>query len=145
MAYRILTAAALAVALAAPALAQEIRPAGPPIVLKLSAGTLIQTASPLGNVFVADPEIASAIPAEGAAGKNLIHVFAKAPGKTTLFALSEDGNIMLSRAVEVPEPRTLTIMRGSKTEVISLDPQPRRPTLDDLPAGSIVAVPVGRR
>ena len=145
MAYRILTAAAFAVALAAPALAQEIRPAGPPIVLQPSSGTLIKTPAPLGNVFVANPDIATAVvPAEGAAGRNLVHVFAKAPGKTTLFVLGEDGEIMLSRVVEVPGPRTVRVLRGSHAPEIWTEAHEQQPRLSDLPAGSSVTMPVGQ-
>ena len=142
MAYRILTAAALAVALAAPALAQEIRPAGPPIVLQPSAGTLIQTPAPLGNVFVANPDIASVqVPT---AEKNLVYVFAKAPGKTTLFALGEDGETMLSRTVEVPGPRTVRVLRGSHAPETWTETHEQQPRLSDLPAGSSVTMPVGQ-
>ena len=144
MAYRILTAAVLAVALAAPALAQEIRPAGPPIVLQPSAGTLIKTPASVGQVFVANPDIASVqVPTEAPGAKNLVYVFAKAPGKTTLFALGEDGEIMLSRAVEVPGPRTVRVLRGSKSEIWTEAHD--RPSLDDLPKGSAITMPVGQR
>ena len=142
MAYRILTAAALAVALAAPALAQEIRPAGPPIVLQPSSGTLIKTPAPLGNVFVANPDIASVqVPT---AEKNLVYVFAKAPGKTTLFALGEDGEIMLSRTVEVPGPRTVRVLRGTHAPEIWTEAHEPSPRLSDLPAGSSVTMPAGQ-
>jgi Flp pilus assembly secretin CpaC len=146
MAYRILTAAALAVALAAPALAQEIRPAGPPIVLQPSAGTLIKTPAPLGQVFIANPDIASVQvpPIEAAAGKNIVYVFAKAPGKTTLFALGEDGEIMLSRVVEVPGPRTVRVLRGTHAPEIWTEAHEPSPRLSDLPAGSSVTMPVGQ-
>lgn len=145
MAYRILTAGLLAVVLAAPALAQEIRPAGPPIVLQPSAGTLIKTPAPLGQVFVANPDIASVqVPTEGAAGKNLVYVFAKVPGKTTLFALGEDGEIMLSRTVEVPGPRTVRVLRGGHAPEIWTEAHEQQPRLSDLPAGSSVTMPVGQ-
>lgn len=145
MAYRILTAGLLAVALAAPALAQEIRPAGPPIVLQPSAGTLIKTPASVGQVFVANPDIASVqVPTEAPAAKNLVYVFAKTPGKTTLFALGEDGEIMLSRVVEVPGPRTVRVLRGSHAPEIWTETHEQSPRLADLPAGSSVTMPVGQ-
>jgi pilus assembly protein CpaC len=142
MAYRILTAAAVFVALAAPALADDIRPNGPPLVLKPGAGTLLEAPVPLGNVFIASSDIANvqAYPMEG--GKNLVYVYAKKPGTTSLYALDESGHVALNRIVEVQGPRTVLVLRGPKREVWSEAPS-SEPTLADLPAGSTVSIPAG--
>jgi len=119
MAYRILATAALCVALAVPALADEIRPSGAPIVIKsVGAGTLIQAPSPVGGVFIADTGIADVqVPTQG--GRNLIYVYAKAVGKTSLYALGDDGQVVLSHVVEVSGPKTVRVLRGNKTEIWS--------------------------
>jgi hypothetical protein len=114
MAYRILTSAALLVALAVPALAaDEIRPSGPAISLRVSTGTLLQSPRPLVSVFIANPEIANV-----------------------------DGHVALNQTVEVTGPKTVRVMRGSTSSVWS-ETQEHAPTLADLPAGSSVTVPAG--
>ena len=142
MAYRILTSAALLVALAAPALAaDEIRPNGPPIVLPVSSGTLIQSSRPLTNVFVANPDVANVqVPDQG--NKDLIFVFGKAPGKTSLYAIGSDGSVVLSETVEVRGPRTVRVLRAHKSETWS-EAHEHPTNLSDLPAGSTVTMPVG--
>jgi len=146
MAYRILAVTALAVALAVPALADEIRPSGPPIVIPVGSGTLIQSTAPLGNVFVANPETASVqIPIEGVTGRNLVYVFGKVAGKTALYALDENGNVILNRVVDVAGPRTVRVLRGHHPPEIWSEAHelPKGGSLADLPAGSTVTVPVG--
>jgi len=142
MAYRILTSAALLVALVAPALAaDEIRPSGPAVVLRVSAGTLIQSSRPLVNVFIANPDVANVqIPDQGA--KDKIFVFGKAAGKTTLYAVADDGSVALSQTVEVTGSKTVRVLRGSKSEIWS-EAHEHAPNLADLPTGSTVTMPVG--
>ena len=144
MTYRILTAAVLAVALAAPALADDvIRPSGPPLEVRAGTGTLIQTPGMLGNVFIADPTVADVqIPTQG----NLIYVFGKKAGKTSLFALSEDGQVALSRVVEVSGPKTVRVLRGKEEQIwaeVHGEPTKSGTSLTDLPPGSAVSIPVG--
>ena len=145
MAYRILTAAALCVALAAPALADEIRPDGPPLVVKAGAGTLIQTPAPFGNVFVSHTNVADVeVPTQG--GRRLFYVHGKKTGKVSLYALGDDGQVVLSRTVEVQGIRTVRVLRGKNEQIWSErhgEPTKSGGSLDDLPAGSSVTVPVG--
>jgi Pilus formation protein N terminal region len=148
MAYRTLTAAALLVALAAPAMAaDEIRPDGPPLVIQAGQGTAIQTPVPLGNVFIAGPDIANVQVPENT--RNLIYVFAKAPGRTTLYALGDSGEVVLSRAVDVVGPKTVRVLRGVlKPEIWSVahgEPTGSGQNISDLPPGSSVTIPVGAK
>jgi len=147
MAYRILSAAIVACLVAVPALAaDEIRPSGPAISLRVSAGTLLQSPRPLASVFIANPEIANVqAPGEGTA-KDVLFVFGRAPGKTTLYAIDIDGHVALSQTVEVTGPKTVRVMRGGTSYIWSETHEPAHegaPNLADLPAGSSVTVPVG--
>lgn len=140
MAYRILSAAALLVALAAPALAaDEIRPSGPALVLPINSGTLIQSPRPLANVFIANPDVANIqVPEQG--DKDKVFVFGKAAGKTTLYAVAVDGSVALNQAVEVTGPRTVRVMRANKSEIWS-EAHEHATNLSDLPTGSTVTMP----
>jgi Flp pilus assembly secretin CpaC len=147
MTYRILTAAALCVALAAPAFADDvIVPNGPPLAVKAGSGTLIQTTAPIGNVFIADPAIADVqVPEQGR--RNLVYVFGKKTGKTSLYALGDDGEVRLSRVVEVQGPRTVRVLHGKGEQIWSEahgEPTNSGANLADLPPGSQVTVPVGQ-
>lgn len=119
MAYRILTTAALLVALVAPAVADEIRPNGPPIVIKTGAATLIQSSAPFGTVFVANSAVAEVhLPTQG--GRDLIYVTGKTVGKTSLYVLGDDGQVVLTRMVEVSGPKTVRVFRANnKVEIWS--------------------------
>jgi pilus assembly protein CpaC len=145
MAYRILTTAALLVALIGPAVADEIRPNGPPIVVKAGVGTLIQASSPVGNVFVANTAIADVeIPPLG--NRNLIYVYGKKSGKTSIYALGDDGQVAISREVNVTGPRTVRVLHGQREQVWSEvhgEPTNSGTNIADLPAGTTVSVPVG--
>lgn len=142
MAYRILTSAALLVALAVPALAaDEVRPSGPAIALRVSEGTLLQSPRPLASVFIANPDVANVqTPDQG--GKDMLLVFGKAPGKTTLYAIDTAGQVALSQTVEVTGPKTVRVMHGTKSEIWS-EAHEHATNLSDLPAGSTVTMPVG--
>jgi Flp pilus assembly secretin CpaC len=146
MAYRILTTAALLVALIGPAVADEIRPNGPPLVIsRAGTGVLVQTDIPFGNVFVANPDVADVqIPTQG--GRTLIYVYGKKAGRTSLYAMGDDGQVAMSREVNVIGPRTVRVLRGQKEQVWSEvhgEPTKSGTDLTDLPAGSTVSVPVG--
>jgi Flp pilus assembly secretin CpaC len=142
MAYRILTSAALLVALAAPALAaDEIRPSGPAVLLPINSGTALHSPRPLTSVFIANPDIANVqIPDQG--GKDLIFVFGKTAGKTTLYAIDIDGRVALSQTVEVTGPKTVRVMRGSTSYVWS-EAHEHALNVADLPTGSTVTMPAG--
>lgn len=142
MAYRILSAAIVACLVAVPALAaDEIRPSGPAITLKVSGGTMLQSARPLANVFVANPDIANVqVPSEGS--RDVFFVFGKAPGKTALYAIDTNGRVALNQVVEVTGPRTVRVMRGN-TSYIWSEAHDHAPNLADLPAGSTVTMPAG--
>jgi Flp pilus assembly secretin CpaC len=142
MAYRILTSAALVVALATPALAvDEIRPSGPAVILPINSGTLLQSPRPLTSVFIANPDIANVqIPEQG--DKDLIFVLGKTAGKTTLYAVGTDGHVAVSQTVEVTGPKTVRVMRGS-TSYIWSEAHEHAPNVSDLPAGSTVTMPAG--
>jgi len=145
MAYRILTAAALFGAIAAPALANDvIRPNGPPLAVNVGSGALIKVPVAIGNVFIADPAIADVqVPTQGG---NLVYVFGKKTGRTSLYALGQDGEVALSRIVDIAGPRTVRVLRANKEQVWSEvhgEPTNSGANLADLPAGSTVVVPVG--
>jgi pilus assembly protein CpaC len=123
-----------------------IRPSGPPLVIsRAGTGVLIQASVPLGNVFVADPAVADVqIPTQG--GRNLIYVFGKKAGRTSLYALGDDGQVALSRVVDVSGPKTVRVLHGQRVEIWSEahgEPTGSGANLADLPAGSTVSVPVG--
>ena len=84
------TAAAL---LCAPAFAQD-RGA---LTLAVGQGSLIQLSQPAATVFVANPEIADI----QIAGPQSIFVFGQSIGRTTLFALDDQGGALLQRDVRV--------------------------------------------
>ena len=142
MAYRILSAAVVACLVAVPAIAaDEIRPTGPAITLKVSAGTLLQSPRPLANVFIANPDIANVqAPAEGS--KDVFFVFGRAPGRTTLYAIDVDGHVALNQTVEVTGPRTVRVMRGGTSYVWS-ETHEQAHEGEPLPAGSSVTIPAG--
>lgn len=85
-------AAALAL-ISAPALAQD-RGA---LTLAVGQGSLIQLSQPAATVFVANPEIADI----QIAGPQSIFVFGQSIGRTTLFALDDQGGALLQRDVSV--------------------------------------------
>jgi len=145
MAYRTLAAALALVALAAPALADDIiRPSGPPLAVRAGAGTLVQTTAPIGNVFIADRAIADVeVPPIG--GRNLVYVFGKKAGKTSLYILGDNGEVASSRIVDVAGPRTVRVLRGAREQIWSEvhgEPTGSGMNLADLPPGSSINIPV---
>jgi pilus assembly protein CpaC len=96
-------------------------------------------------VFVANPDVADVqIPTQG--GRNLIYVYGKKAGRTSLYALGDDGQVAMSREVNVTGPRTVRVLRGQKEQIWSEvhgEPTNSGTNIADLPAGSTVSVPVG--
>lgn len=76
------------------AAAQEVTNAssGSVIQLPVSQGQLIRIDRPITSVFIADTEIADV----GIKSQQLIYVFAKQPGTTTIYATDEDDNVLAS-------------------------------------------------
>jgi Flp pilus assembly secretin CpaC len=80
-------------------------------------------------VFIAGPDTADV---QLGARPDLIYIFGKKPGRTVLYATDNDGNVILNRVIEVPEPAPesilIKVMRDSqRTEVWTskLEPQPQ--------------------
>jgi pilus assembly protein CpaC len=87
-----------AIATAPFAAAQEgvITPSGS-ISLSLRQGKVLTVDSPLGGVFVADPEIADV----SLQSPTAVYIFGKAIGETTVFLTGEDGSVISGRTVFV--------------------------------------------
>lgn len=81
---------------ATPALAQTVKPDGV-LALNVNAGELLRLPSPAAKVFIADPEIADF---QAASNQSLL-VFGRKPGQTTLYALSANDGVILSRRITV--------------------------------------------
>ena len=90
-----LTAAALATAPAASA--QSTLAAATDLVLEIRKGQLIRLPRPASAVFVADPEVADV----QAHSPTLVYVFGRRSGTTTLYAVDENEQVLLSRNVVV--------------------------------------------
>jgi hypothetical protein len=150
--HRTFAAAVALMALVAPALADDvIRPTGAPLVIQGAVGALIQSPTAIGKVFVGDPAIADVqVPA---VDSRFVYVFGKKAGTTAVYALDQNGDIAISRLVTVSGPKTVRVMRGGDTHIWSeahgeatesksINPEP---TLNDLPKGSAVTIPVGSK
>jgi len=76
------------------AAAQEVTNAssGSVVQLPVSQGQLIRLDRPITSVFIADTEIADV----GIKSQQLIYVFAKRPGTTTIYATDENDNVLAS-------------------------------------------------
>jgi pilus assembly protein CpaC len=68
-----------------------------PVQLKTGKGTFVPLAGEASAVFVADPEIAD-VEIKFA---NMLYVYGKAPGQTTVHVLDANGGILISRTVQV--------------------------------------------
>src|SRR4051812_42586106 len=89
-------AALLLLALAPAARADEVVAAtGAPLSIELNKGTLVRMSKPAASVFIANPEIADV----AVKSPRLVYVFGKKSGETTLFAVDENDNVLLSRQV----------------------------------------------
>jgi pilus assembly protein CpaC len=94
-------AALLLAALAAmPAAAQTAPRTAQRIELPVSEGTTLTLPQPATTVFIADTAIADV----QTPTNTVVFVFGKKPGRTTLFALDENGNRILSAQVAVFQP-----------------------------------------
>jgi pilus assembly protein CpaC len=67
------------------------------IQLAVSKGTLVRLAKPASSVFIADPKIADV----QLKSPSLIYVFGKAGGATTLYAVSENDEVLYNAEVQV--------------------------------------------
>jgi pilus assembly protein CpaC len=81
---------------AQPLFAQKVKN----IELSVSEGITIPLSQPAQTIFIADPNIADI----QAPSNTTIFMFGKKPGKTTLFALDENGNKILSQQITVFQP-----------------------------------------
>lgn len=90
-----LTAAVLATVPAASA--QTTLAAASDLVLEIRKGQLIRLPRPAAAVFVADPEVADV----QAHSPTLVYVFGRRSGTTTLYAVDENEQVLLSRNVVV--------------------------------------------
>jgi len=77
-----------------------ITTAGSTTVLEVRQGQMVRLERPAASVFVADPEIAD-VQAHSA---TLVYVFGRRAGKTTIFAVDQDENLLFSSAIEVRHP-----------------------------------------
>lgn len=95
----ILAGFALLVLACAPALAapKVIAPAGAALQLEVSKGRLIRLDQPATSVFVADPDVADV----QVKSPQLVYVFGKAAGETTLYAVGDGDQVLLNAAVVV--------------------------------------------
>ena len=78
----------------------EIPPSGPPIILANKTGTLLRLPVIGRHIFVASPEVANVDVVD--AKLNLLYVYARKPGITSLYATDDDGQVILNRVVEIP-------------------------------------------
>lgn len=67
------------------------------LTVQLNEGQLIRLDSPANSVFIANPEVADVT----VRSTKLIYVFGKAPGRTTLYAVDKNDNVILNRSIVV--------------------------------------------
>ena len=85
-------------ALSTPAAALEIIGTGDtPLELQLNKGRLVRLEQPVSSIFVADAEVADV----QAKSPRLVYVFGKKVGETTLFAVDQNENVVVSERVVV--------------------------------------------
>jgi len=100
-----------------------ITAAGSTTVLEVRQGQMVRLDRPAASVFVADPEVAD-VQAHSA---TLVYVFGRRAGKTTIFAVDQDENLLFSSAIEVRHPlsRIEELLAGlglaDRVEVQSID------------------------
>jgi pilus assembly protein CpaC len=90
-------ASALVPATAPAAPASMVTAAGAPITVEVGKGQLVRLERPVNTVFVADPDTADV----QVKSPTLLYVFGKAGGATTLFAVGEHDEVVLSAPVRV--------------------------------------------
>ena len=74
--------------------------AGATTILEVRQGQMIRLERPAASVFVADPETAD-VQAHSA---TLVYVFGRRAGRTTIFAVDQEENLLFSSAIEVRHP-----------------------------------------
>ena len=95
----------------ADALAQEAQSARGGVQVGVGSGRLVRLGRPATTVFVADPQIADV----QTAAADRLFVFGKKPGRTTLFALDDRGEPIVSWQVQVePEQAALNGRAGAE-------------------------------
>ncbi len=78
----------------------SVSAAGATTVLEVRQGQMIRLDRPAASVFVADPETAD-VQAHSA---TLVYVFGRRAGKTTIFAVDQEENLLFSSSIEVRHP-----------------------------------------
>lgn len=106
-------AVGVAVAPAAVALAAEIVSPAETVQLEVRKGLLLKLDRPVSTVFVADPDVAD-VQAQSA---DLLYLFGKKAGSTTIFAVDENREIVLRRQIDVRH--NLTRLRQVLSDVLS--------------------------
>ena len=111
---RILSIALLALfAALAPARADElVGTASAPIQIETSKGELVRLSRAAATVFVADPDVADV----QVKSPRLVYVFGKKPGETTVYAVDENEQVLMSRKVTVTH--NLSRLRGAIAEMM---------------------------
>ena len=117
------------------AAAQEVTNAssGSVVQLPVSQGQLIRLDRPITSVFIADTEIADV----GIKSQQLIYVFAKRPGTTTIYATDESDNVLASVTLVV------THNLGSLNQVIAQALPGRNIQVQSISGGIILSGSVG--
>jgi pilus assembly protein CpaC len=113
------------------AAAQEVTEAtsGSVVQLPVSQGQLIRIDRPITSVFIADTEIADV----GVKSQQLIYVFAKRPGTTTIYAADENDNVLASVTLVV------THNLGQLSQVIAQAMPGRNVQVQSIVGGIIVS------
>ena len=88
---------------------RDIRPSGPPIVLGVSGGTLLQLPSHARTVYVANEEVADVLVEKRR--PDIVYLTAKKPGATVLYAADDAGNILLNKVIQV-QHEPVTVIKG---------------------------------
>ncbi len=81
--------------------------AGGRISIELNEGQLVRFDTPAASVFITNPRVADV----NVRSTKLVYLFGKTPGKTTLFALDSDDNVIAN--IEVVVQHNLTRLQGA--------------------------------
>ena len=81
--------------------------AGERIAVELNEGQLIRLSEPAASVFITNPNVADI----NVRSTQLVYLFGRTPGKTTLFALDADDNVIAN--MEVVVQHNLTRLQGA--------------------------------
>jgi len=80
---------------------------GESIAIELNEGKLVRFDNPAASVFITNPSVADV----NVRSTKLVYLFGKTPGKTTLFALDSDDNVIAN--IEVVVQHNLTRLQGA--------------------------------